>query len=121
MPTLDRTRPASTRVSIARLAETVVGRTPGVSATRGRGRWLTADGERSIDGVVVGQTAAGVADVELHLIAEWPARPLAPLADQLRWELMADAASAGLGDRIGEIDVSVHDFKMPDEDGEESR
>lgn len=113
MPALDGTPPASTRVSIARLAEQVVGRTAGVSATRGRGRWLTADGGRSIDGVVVGQTAAGVADVELHLIAEWPARPLPPLADRLRRELMADAAAAGLGERIGEIDVSVHDLKVP--------
>jgi len=119
MTAVDHIRPASTRVAIARLAEEVVGRTVGVSATRGRGRWLTADGERTIDGVVVGQTAAGATDVDLHLIAEWPARPLPPLADQLRWELRADAASAGLGDHLGEIEVSVHDFKLPGEGGEE--
>lgn len=110
-----RTRPPSTRVSLARLAEGVVARTEGVIATRGRGRWLTADGERSIDGVVVGQTAADLTDVELHLDAEWPARPLPALAEELRWELRADAAGAGLGDRLGEIEVSIHDFLMPGE------
>jgi uncharacterized alkaline shock family protein YloU len=115
MNTLDETRPASTRVSVARLAEGVLARSEGVGATRGRGRWFTADGERSIDGIVVAETAAGRIDVDLHLDAEWPARPLPALADQIRWELNAEAVKAGLGTRIGEIDISVHDFKTSEE------
>lgn len=119
--TPDVTRPASTRVSVARLAEQVVARNAGVSATRGRGRWLTVDGGRSIDGVAVGQTPAGRVDVELHLIAEWPAQPLPALADQLRRELIAAATDAGCGERLGEIDISIHDFKVPDEAEEQAR
>lgn len=116
MSALDTVRPATTRVSVARLAEQVIVGNPGVSATRGRGRWLTLDGERVVSGVVVGMTGAGRVDVALHLIAAWPPQPLPPLAEQLRWELANEAAAAGLGDRLGEIAVTIHDLADPGEE-----
>ena len=115
MSAVDTIRPASTRVSVARLAEQVIVRSSGVSATQGRGRWLTPDGERVVSGVVVGMTGAGRVDVALHLIAAWPPRPLPPIAAQLRRELASDAAAAGLGDQLGEISVTIHDLADPGE------
>jgi hypothetical protein len=111
MSTLDAAPPVSTRVQIARLAERVVARCSGVSATRSSGRWLTLDGERAIDGIVVARTPAGRVEVELHLIATWPPEPLPPLAEQLRRELVATAGRSGLGERLGEIEVFVHDVQ----------
>jgi hypothetical protein len=110
MATPDVTRPVTTRVVVARLAEETIAVTDGVFATPGRGRWLTADGDREIPGVVVGEDGAGHIDVALHLIASWPPRPLPELVHGIRERLAEAAARAGLGGRIGRIDATIHDL-----------
>lgn len=108
-------RPVTSRVLVARLAEQVIALEDGVSATAGRDRrWVTADLEREIDGVVVAETGHGHVDVDLHLVADWPPEPLAQLAAQLRRRLRRSASMAGLGDRVGEITVAIHDVREPD-------
>jgi hypothetical protein len=109
MSTPDVTRPVTTRVVVARLAEQAIAVTDGIFATRGRGRWLTGDGDREIPGVVVGEDGAGHIDIALHLIASWPPRPLPELVHGLRERLTAAAVRAGLGERIGRIDAIIHD------------
>src|ERR1700754_123088 len=109
MSTPDVTRPVTTRVVVARLAEQAIAAADGVFATRGRGRWLTADGDREIPGVVVGEDGAGHIDVALHLIASWPPRPLPELVDGLRTRFTTAAARAGLGERLGLVDATIQD------------
>ena len=112
-------RPASTRVSIARLAEAVIAADPGVSPTPGQGRWLTPDGEKVIPGVVVGATADGRVDVQLHLVGAWPPQPLPETVSRLQQQLTEAAVAVGIGERLGRIDVSIHDFAEPAEGGVE--
>jgi len=102
-------RPASGRVLLARLAERAIAAQDAVGATAGRdGRWVTADGDRLIDGVVV--VAAGRRlDVELHVVAEWPPEPLQQLAARLRGELELSASYCGLSDQLGDVDVAIDD------------
>jgi hypothetical protein len=102
---------------IARLAGAVIAADPGVSATREGGRWLTHDGERVIPGVVVAAGGDGKVEVDLHLLAYMPPRPLAQQADGLRETLVAAARRAGVGESLGEIDVTIHDLVAPEELG----
>ncbi len=105
---------ASTRVRLARLAERALAASDGLSPTSGRGRWSTADGERSIGGVSAAETASGRIDIALHLVAEWPPGPLESRADELRDRLLEAAGEEGIADRLGEVDVLVHDIRGPE-------
>lgn len=110
-------RPASGRVLLACLAEQVIAGHDAVSATAGRDRrWVTADGDRLIDGVVVAATGSRL-NVELHVLADWPPEPLTQLATQLRSGVVRSASKAGLGDRLGDVDVAIHDVREPDDSG----
>jgi hypothetical protein len=111
------TRPASTRISIARLAARVIAASPALVATSGDGRWVTVDGGDRIPGVVAAEAGGGRVDVALHLVASWPPQPLEALAGQLREALLRSAASAGLGGRLGRVDVSIHDLQLPEAEG----
>lgn len=106
--------PASTRVLLARSAERVLAASDGLSPTSGRGRWATADGDRSIAGVSAAEAASGRVDVALHLVAEWPPGSLEQQADELRDRLADAAEKEGLADRLGQVDVLVHDISDPD-------
>lgn len=112
-------RPVTGRVLLARLAEQVIALEDGVSATAGRDRrWVTVDLGREIYGVVAAETGLGVVDVDLHVVADWPPEPLQHLAAQLRRRLRRSASTTGLGDRLGEIGVAIHDVREPDHTGE---
>jgi hypothetical protein len=111
MNALDTTRPASARIGIARLAEQVIAADPGVGPTRGGARWLTRDGDRVIDGVVVAAAGSGRVEVDLHLVAYLPPRPLGEQAESLRAALTRAARQAGIGTLLGEIDVTIHDLR----------
>jgi hypothetical protein len=119
MSTPQSIRPATTRVVLARLAERVIAEEDGVSATAGGGRWLTRDGDRDLDGVVVGASASGHLDVDLHLLAAWPPLPLPEVSARLRRRLSAAAASTGIESRLGRVDVTVHDVVEPAGSGAE--
>lgn len=115
MSSSDSTRPATTRIVIARLAEAVIAADPGVSATREGGRWLTHDGDRAIPGVVVAAGGGGRVEVDLHLVAYMPPRPLADQATGVREALVAAARRAGVAESLGEIDVTIHDLVAPED------
>jgi hypothetical protein len=113
---VDARRPTSSRIALARLAERVVAADPGVSPAEG-GLWLTRDGDRLIPGVVVAAGAGGRVDVSLHLVAHLPPRPLELQVATLRAELVEAARTAGLGERLGPIDVTIHDLRQPGAEG----
>jgi hypothetical protein len=115
MSSLDSTRPTSRRIVIARLAEQVIAADPGVGATREGVRRLTRDGDRVIPGVVVTVGADGRVEVDLHLVAYMPPRPLAAQAESLRADLLAAARRTGVAESLGEIDVTIHDLVAPEE------
>jgi hypothetical protein len=115
MSSLDSTRPTSRRIVIARLAERVIAADPGVGAIREGGRRLTRDGDRVIPGVVVTVGADGRVEVDLHLVAYMPPRPLAAQAESLRADLLAAARRTGVAESLGEIDVTIHDLVAPEE------
>ena len=117
MSSPESTRPTSTRIVIARLAEAVIAADPGVSATREGGRWLTRDGERVIAGVVVAASRDRRIEVGLHLLAYMPPRPIEQQAASLRAELLEAARRTGIGKSLGEIDVTIHDLVAPEELG----
>jgi hypothetical protein len=107
--------PTSVRIAVARLAEQVIAADPGVGAIREGRRWITQDGDRTIPGVVVAAAAGGRVEVDLHLVAYMPPRPLAEQAEQLREALIAAAGRAGLAAAVGEIDVTIHDLVAPEQ------
>ena len=111
MSPLEATRPASARIGIARLAEEVIAADPGVGPTAGNGRWVTRDGDRVLPGVVVAASGAGRVDVDLHLVAFLPLRPLDQQAASVRAGLAGAARRAGAAGRLGEIDVTFHDLR----------
>jgi hypothetical protein len=110
MNPLESTRPTSRRIAIARLAEQVIAVDPGVGAAREGGRWLTLDGDRMIPGVVVTAAGGGRVEVDLHLVAYLPPRPLEQQAESLRAALLAAARKTGVAESLGEIDVTIHDL-----------
>lgn len=110
-PTVNRERPRSARVELARLAEAAIVAEPRVAPTSGRGdRWLTLDGAERIEGVVAAEDRDARVEVELHLIARWPTGPLPQVAADLRGALQAAARKAGLRSRLGEVSVGFHDL-----------
>jgi hypothetical protein len=119
MTSPESTRPTSRRIMIARLVEQVIAADPGVGATREGGRWLTRDGDRDIPGVVVAAGADGRTEVDMHLVAYMPPRPLAQQATALREALVAAARRAVIADSLGEIDVTIHDLVDPEDAQEE--
>jgi hypothetical protein len=115
MSSPESTRPTSTRIALARLAAGVIAADPGVGAAREGGRWLTRDGDRDIPGVVAVAGADGRVEVDLHLVAYMPPRPLAAQAESLRADLLAAARRTGLAESLGEIDVTIHDLVEPED------
>jgi len=111
MGPVDAQRPTSNRIVIARLVERAIAADPGVSPTDDSGRWLTRDGDRTIPGVVVAAAAGGQLDVSVHLVAHLPPRPLEPEAETLRAEIVDLVRGAGLAERMGRIDVTIHDLR----------
>jgi hypothetical protein len=110
MPSQEQTRPASARVRLARIAERVLAADEQVGPTAAGGRWVTRDADRTIPGVVVVESAGGAVDVSLHLVVAAPTEPLENTAGRVRAAIVAAAAAAGLGGRLGSIDVEFHDL-----------
>jgi hypothetical protein len=119
MNSQESTRPTSRRIVLARLAEQVIAADPGVGATRAGGGRLTRDGDRVIPGVVVAAAGDGRVEVDLHLVAYMPPRPLEQQAADLRAALVAAAGRTGVAESLGEIDVTIHDLVAPDDVPEE--
>jgi hypothetical protein len=115
MSASDETRPTSVRIGIARLAEQVIAADPGVGPVEDGGRWLTRAGDRVIPGVVVVAGGDGRVDVDLHLVAYMPPRPLGQQAESLRAALREAARRTGVAESLGEIDVTIHDLVAPEE------
>lgn len=109
MTSMETTRPATVRVRLARIAGRVIDADDRVSATKGAGRWLTRDGDRTIDGVVAAEAVTGAIDLGLHLIVATATEPLEQRASLLRQAIVAKAIQANLVGRLGHIDVSFHD------------
>jgi hypothetical protein len=107
----DAQRPTSARVAIARLAGAVIAADPGIGPTDGGGRWVTPDGDVVVPGVVVAAADGGGFDVALHLVAYLPPRPVEEQAASLRAALLAVTRRAGVTDRLGQIDVAIHDLR----------
>lgn len=104
-------RAATERVRLARLAAEAVASTDGVTATAGpAGHWRTHDGGRAIPGVVATVVPEGRVEIALHVDALWPPEPLEVLAGTLRDRLQRFAATAGLRDRLGPVEVAFHDL-----------
>jgi len=81
-----------------------------VSGTAGAAeRWTTPDGDRSITGVIATEHATGTVEVELHLVLAWPPEPVAQVGERLRLQLRRAATTAGLADRLGALQITVHD------------
>jgi hypothetical protein len=119
MSSPESTRPISRRIVIARLAEAVVAADRGVGPAREGGSHVTRDGDRLIPGIVVAAAADGRVDVDLHLVAYLPPRPLAEQATALRVALAAAARRSGVAESLGEIDVTIHDLVEPRDESEE--
>jgi hypothetical protein len=113
MPSLESTRPATARVRLARIAERVVEADARVTATAQGVRWVTRDGDRTIAGVVVAESASGAVDMGLHLIVAAPTEPLEGLAAELRQAIADGARRDSLAERLGTIDVAFHDVAIP--------
>jgi hypothetical protein len=109
MSSPDPTRPTSVRIGIARLAGQVIVDDPDVEPADGSRR-STADGDDVIPGVVAAAGVDGRIDVDLHLVAYLPPRPLGEQAASVRAGLVAAARRSGLAARLGEIDVTIHDL-----------
>jgi hypothetical protein len=114
MSSPESTRPISRRIVIARLAEGVIAADPGVGPVSDGGHWLTRDGDRVIPGVVVAAAADGQVEVDLHLVAYMPPRPLAQQATVLREALLAAVRGTGVAASLGDIDVTIHDLVEPE-------
>jgi hypothetical protein len=112
-------RPASAapseRAQLARLAlDAALGVAGVVSSHAGpQGTWVTADREERLPGVLATALAGGGYGVELHLVTE--VVPLLPLADRVRSRVERAAASAGLADALGPVDITIEDVVTPNE------
>ena len=107
-------RTPTERVRLAHLAAEAVAVTGGVTATAGpAGLWRTQDGERAIPGVVAIALPEGRFEIALHLEALWPPEPFEVVAGSVRDRLQRLARTAGLGDRLGPVEVAFHDVRAP--------
>jgi hypothetical protein len=70
--------------------------------------WVTVDQGQRHPGVLAAVLPDGRHQVSLHLVVA-PV-PLHPLADDIRAQIDADAAAAGLSDRLGPVDVAFEDL-----------
>lgn len=103
-------RPVSGRVLLARLAEQTIAGSDGVSAAEDL-RWSTPDGDHRIAGVLAAADGGGRVDVELRVVIDWPPRPLEQVAADLRQALTRRAAIAQLDDRLGKVQIRIHDIR----------
>jgi hypothetical protein len=113
---IDPTRPTSTRIMLARLAEAVVADDPGVRAAPAE-EWRTRDGDREIPGVVATAGADGRVDVDLHLLAYMPPRPIERQVTSICEALREAARRTGTEGRIGRIEITIEDVIAPIELG----
>ena len=111
-------RPQSVRIRLARVAEGVIALDSAVSPTAGRGRWITLDGDHVIAGVSVAEGADGKVEIELHLDLVWPTPPIQRVAELIREDVARGARGQGLEDRLGQVDVTLHDLRLPSESDE---
>jgi hypothetical protein len=107
---------ASERVALAQLAlegalsvEGVVSSSAGPS-----GVWITADDSGRVPGVVAAALRDGGYGLSLHLVVR-PV-PLHALAERVRERVARNAATAGLGEVLGPVDVSIEDVVSRAED-----
>lgn len=100
-----RAEPRSARIPLARIAERVIARNTAVTPTAGLGRWVTVDEAESIIGVVAAESVDGMVDLGLYLRLLWPPPPLGTLTRILYADLRREAERAGLGERLGEVEV----------------
>lgn len=107
----NRRRP-SRRVELARLAAGAIALDGALEPTAGDGRWVTADGQDRIQGVLGSEDAAGRIDLELHLLAHWPTGSLEGLAAGLRRRLAEVVRSEGLAGVLGAVDITIHDLVL---------
>lgn len=106
---------ASLRLRLAALVRAAALATPGVvglDAGRTGFRMTASDGLR-VDGVVCAALPDGRYQASVHLVAAMVA--LRPLADAVRARVQRDAAIAGLGARLGPVDVAVENVHAPAE------
>ena len=103
------------RVVLARLIWETALAVNGVAAgDPGRsGFWQTADGDGVLQGIVVTARSDNRFDVELHLVAAWPTPPLHEVSAAIRDRVSSAAGDAGLGERLGELDISFGDLQEP--------
>lgn len=111
-------RPRSVRVRLARIAAGVIALDSTVEPNSGRGRWMTLDGREQIAGVVAAEGADGKVEVELHLDLAWPPPPIERVAELIRDDVTAAARRDDLGDRLGRVDITVHDLLLQSADEE---
>jgi hypothetical protein len=102
----------SARVGLARVAEAVITRFDGVTATAGpAGRWHTIGSvQERIRGVLAVEDPQGRVHLELHLAVRWPPpSPLEQLGAQVRAHVRRAAAMAPTGARLGSVAVAFDD------------
>lgn len=105
----------SERAQLARLAlDAALGVDGVVSSHAGPlGTRVTADREERLPGVLATALAGGGYSVELHLVTE--VVPLPQLAARVRLRVERAAASAGLADALGPVDITIEDVVLPNE------
>lgn len=85
----------------------------------GRGRvWATVDAGELLPGVVAAARPDGRFDLELHLVAQWPAGSLDELADRARVDVQREARRTGLEDVLGAVAIAFEDVRELGASGE---
>lgn len=103
----DRVRLAALAVEAAlRVKGVVEAHAPAIGGTSTHG-----SGGARVHGVSVVVGASGRYDVSLHLVAR--AVPLHPVADRVRDRVSGAARRAGLGERLGPVDVRFENLAEP--------
>jgi hypothetical protein len=99
---------SSSRVALADAAEKAVMGTPGVALAAGRNLgWQTVTRDRRIAGITAVAQGDGRFQIGLHVVVEWPAQPLLPLAEDLRRRVRVAVERANLAQRLGDVDVEI--------------
>ncbi len=73
---------------------------------------MTSDRGDRLPGVLATALPGGAYGVEIHLVTELV--PLRELAERVRSRVERAAASAGLGELLGPVDVTIEDVVLPD-------
>lgn len=78
-------------------------------------RWVTADGEQTVWGVLAVAQPDGRFELELHVIVAWPPDPLERLAADVRRGIAAAATRAGLASGLGDVQIYIEGVHGPDD------